>query len=81
MSRKHSVRMAKSTRLTWLCLKMIKIYFLPTRLPIGAAGSAGCKQAFAMSNALAPKLTDATMQRLNYEVSGKQREPAEVAKE
>jgi osmoprotectant transport system substrate-binding protein len=32
-------------------------------------------------NALAPKLTDATMQRLNYEVSGKQREPAEVAKE
>ena len=32
-------------------------------------------------NALAPKLTDETMQRLNYEVSGKQREPAEVAKE
>ncbi|HEY9647493.1 MAG TPA: glycine betaine ABC transporter substrate-binding protein, partial [Chroococcidiopsis sp.] len=32
-------------------------------------------------NALAPKLTDATMQRLNYEVSGKQREPADVAKE
>ncbi|MBD2459991.1 quaternary ammonium transporter [Oscillatoria sp. FACHB-1407] len=32
-------------------------------------------------NALAPKLTDATMQRLNYEVSGNQREPAEVAKE
>jgi osmoprotectant transport system substrate-binding protein len=32
-------------------------------------------------NALAPKLTNATMQRLNYEVSGKQREPAEVAKE
>ena len=32
-------------------------------------------------NALAPKLTTATMQRLNYEVSGKQREPAEVAKE
>jgi osmoprotectant transport system substrate-binding protein len=32
-------------------------------------------------NALAPQLTDATMQRLNYEVSGKQREPADVAKE
>lgn len=32
-------------------------------------------------NALAPKLTDAVMQRLNYEVSGKQREPADVAKE
>lgn len=32
-------------------------------------------------NAIAPKLTDANMQKLNYEVSGKQREPAEVAKE
>jgi osmoprotectant transport system substrate-binding protein len=32
-------------------------------------------------NALAPKLTDAVMQRLNYEVSGKNREPADVAKE
>lgn len=32
-------------------------------------------------NALAPKLTDETMQRLNYEVSGNQREPADVAKE
>jgi osmoprotectant transport system substrate-binding protein len=32
-------------------------------------------------NALAPKLTDETMRRLNYEVDGKQREPAEVAKE
>ncbi|MCU0523628.1 MAG: quaternary ammonium transporter [Elainella sp. Prado103] len=32
-------------------------------------------------NAIAPKLDDATMQKLNYEVSGKQREPAEVAKE
>lgn len=32
-------------------------------------------------NALAPKLTNETMQRLNYEVSGNQREPAEVAKE
>ncbi len=32
-------------------------------------------------NAVAPKLTDATMQKLNYEVSGKKREPAEVAKE
>ena len=32
-------------------------------------------------NALAPKLTDETMQRLNYEVSGKQREPADVARE
>lgn len=32
-------------------------------------------------NALAPKLTTETMQRLNFEVSGKQREPAEVAKE
>jgi osmoprotectant transport system substrate-binding protein len=32
-------------------------------------------------NALAPKLTDETMRRLNYEVSGNQREPAEVAKE
>ncbi len=32
-------------------------------------------------NALAPKLTNKTMQSLNYEVSGKQREPAEVAKE
>lgn len=32
-------------------------------------------------NALAPKLTDETMRRLNYEVSGKKREPAEVAKE
>jgi osmoprotectant transport system substrate-binding protein len=32
-------------------------------------------------NTLSPKLTTETMQRLNYEVSGKQREPAEVAKE
>lgn len=32
-------------------------------------------------NALAPKLTNEAMQRLNYEVSGKKREPAEVAKE
>jgi osmoprotectant transport system substrate-binding protein len=32
-------------------------------------------------NAIAPKLTSETMQRLNYEVSGKKREPAEVAKE
>lgn len=32
-------------------------------------------------NALAPLLTDETMQRLNYEVSGNQREPAEVARE
>jgi osmoprotectant transport system substrate-binding protein len=30
-------------------------------------------------NALAPKITDETMRRLNYEVNGKQREPAEVA--
>ncbi|MGK7903276.1 MAG: glycine betaine ABC transporter substrate-binding protein [Hormoscilla sp.] len=32
-------------------------------------------------NAIAPMLTDEVMQRLNYEVSGKQREPADVAKE
>ena len=32
-------------------------------------------------NTLSPKLTTETMQRLNYEVSGKQREPTEVAKE
>ncbi|HEY9597926.1 MAG TPA: glycine betaine ABC transporter substrate-binding protein [Cyanophyceae cyanobacterium] len=32
-------------------------------------------------NSLAPKLTNEAMQRLNYEVSGKKREPAEVAKE
>jgi osmoprotectant transport system substrate-binding protein len=32
-------------------------------------------------NALAPKLTNETMRRLNFEVSGKQREPAEVAQE
>lgn len=32
-------------------------------------------------NRLSPKLTNETMRRLNYEVSGKQREPAEVAKE
>lgn len=32
-------------------------------------------------NKLAPLLTDATMQRLNYEVDGKKREPADVAKE
>jgi osmoprotectant transport system substrate-binding protein len=32
-------------------------------------------------NQLSPLLTNETMQRLNYEVSGKQREPAEVAKE
>ncbi|WP_446399330.1 glycine betaine ABC transporter substrate-binding protein [Coleofasciculus sp. C1-SOL-03] len=32
-------------------------------------------------NQLAPKLTNETMRRLNYEVSGKKREPAEVAKE
>lgn len=31
-------------------------------------------------NALAPKLTDDVMQRLNYEVSGNQKEPADVAK-
>jgi len=58
---------------------MIKIYFLRSRCGIG---SAGCKPGIRdVLNALAPKLTDATMQRLNYEVSGKQREPAEVAKE
>ena len=32
-------------------------------------------------NALAPKLTDETMRRLNYEVDGNKREAAEVAKE
>ena len=32
-------------------------------------------------NALAPKLTDDTMRRLNYEVDGNKREPADVAKE
>jgi osmoprotectant transport system substrate-binding protein len=32
-------------------------------------------------NALAPKLTNEVMQRLNYEVSGNQREPEDVAKE
>jgi len=32
-------------------------------------------------NALAPKLTNETMRRLNYEVSGKKREPATVAKD
>lgn len=32
-------------------------------------------------NKLAPLLTDAAMQRLNFEVDGKKREPAEVAKE
>jgi osmoprotectant transport system substrate-binding protein len=32
-------------------------------------------------NKLSPKLTDDVMQRLNYEVDGKQREPAEIAKE
>ncbi len=32
-------------------------------------------------NTLAPKLTDATMQKLNFEVSGNQKEPADVAKE
>lgn len=32
-------------------------------------------------NSLAPLLTDEVMQQLNYEVSGKQREPADVAKE
>lgn len=31
-------------------------------------------------NAIAPKLTDATMQKLNYEVSGNKKEPAAVAK-
>lgn len=32
-------------------------------------------------NQLAPLLTDATMQQLNYEVSGNQREPTDVARE
>ena len=32
-------------------------------------------------NAIAPKLTNETMQKLNFEVSGNKREPAEVAKE
>ena len=32
-------------------------------------------------NALSPKLTDDVMRRLNYEVDGKKREPADVAKE
>lgn len=32
-------------------------------------------------NKLAPLLTDATMQKLNFEVDGKKREPADVAKE
>jgi osmoprotectant transport system substrate-binding protein len=34
----------------------------------------------AVLDAIAPKLTTAAMQKLNYEVSGKNREPAEVAK-
>jgi len=56
-----------------------KDLFLPVALWCGRK-KLDANQAFAI-NALAPKLTDATMQRLNYEVSGKQREPAEVAKE
>ncbi|MGF1576929.1 MAG: glycine betaine ABC transporter substrate-binding protein, partial [Cyanophyceae cyanobacterium] len=32
-------------------------------------------------NALAPELTDSVMQRLNFEVSGNQREPEDVARE
>lgn len=32
-------------------------------------------------NALAPKLTDATLQQLNFEVTGNKKEPADVAKE
>jgi osmoprotectant transport system substrate-binding protein len=32
-------------------------------------------------NALSPLLTDATMRRLNYEVDGRKREPADVARE
>jgi osmoprotectant transport system substrate-binding protein len=32
-------------------------------------------------NELAPLLTNEVMQRLNYEVSGNQREPADVARE
>ena len=32
-------------------------------------------------NKLAPLLTDATMQKLNYEVDGNKREPADVARE
>ncbi|MBA3532010.1 MAG: quaternary ammonium transporter [Ardenticatenales bacterium] len=35
----------------------------------------------AILDALAPKLTNETMQRLNYEVSGRERTPAEVARE
>lgn len=35
----------------------------------------------AILNSLAPFLTDEVMQQLNYEVSGKQREPADVARE
>lgn len=32
-------------------------------------------------NALAPRLTDQVMQELNYEVTGNQREPADVARD
>jgi len=32
-------------------------------------------------NKLSATITDETMQRLNYQVTGKQREPGEVAKE
>lgn len=35
----------------------------------------------ALLNSVAPRLTDATMQRLNWEVDGKKREPADVASE
>ena len=35
----------------------------------------------ALLNSVTPKLTDATMQALNWEVDGKKREPADVAKE
>ncbi|MFN8496625.1 MAG: glycine betaine ABC transporter substrate-binding protein [Anaerolineae bacterium] len=35
----------------------------------------------ALLNSVAPKLTDQTMQQLNWEVDGKKREPADVAKE
>lgn len=38
-------------------------------------------QLAALLNSIAPRLTDATMQRLNWEVDGKKREPAEVARE
>ena len=41
----------------------------------------GTREIVMILNPLAPHLTDTTMRRLNYEIDGQQRDPADVARD